>query len=106
MGITVDAGNSDLVRHENLGGSFRRQGACVRLGPIHADVRQKPTRYCKAIVFQLKAKHFKSDIRHFTLIFPFFKWRQKVRVRVCVSLCVQVCVCVYECVCVTEHVCV
>ena len=33
-----------------LGGGFRRQGACVRLGRIHADVRQKPTRYCKATV--------------------------------------------------------
>ena len=45
-----------------VGGRFKRDGACVYLGLIHADVRQRPTQYCKAIILQLKNK-FKKVAR-------------------------------------------
>ena len=57
-----DAGNSKLVLWDNLGrcdgvgGKFKR--TCVYLWLIHADVWQKPTQYCKAIVLQLKITKF------------------------------------------------
>ena len=35
-------------------GVFKREGTCVYLWVIHADVRQKPTQYCKAVILQLK----------------------------------------------------
>ena len=38
------------------GGRFKREGSCVYLWQIHVDVWQKPTRYCKAIILQLKKK--------------------------------------------------
>ena len=37
-----------------MGGSFKRAGTQVYLWPIHVDVWQKSTQYCKAIIFQLK----------------------------------------------------
>ena len=37
-----------------VGGVFRREGTHVRLWPIHADVWQKPSQYCKVIILQLK----------------------------------------------------
>ena len=36
------------------GGSFTRQGICVCLLLIHADIWQKPVQHCKVIIFQLK----------------------------------------------------
>ena len=36
------------------GGRFKREGTYVYLWLIHADVWQKPTQYCKAIILQLK----------------------------------------------------
>ena len=41
------------------GGRFKREGRYVHLGLIHVAVWQKPTRYCKAIILQLKTD-FKS----------------------------------------------
>ena len=41
-----------------MGGKFKREETCVCLWLIHADVWQKPTQYCKAIVLQLKINHF------------------------------------------------
>ena len=41
------------------GGRFKREGTYVCLRLIHVAVWQKPTRYCKAIILQLKKK--KSD---------------------------------------------
>ena len=32
-----------------MGGSFKREGTCVSVWLIHADVWQKPARFCKAI---------------------------------------------------------
>ena len=35
-------------------GKFKPEGPYVYLWPIHVDVWQKPTPYCKAIILQLK----------------------------------------------------
>ena len=35
-------------------GRFKREGTEVYLWLIHVDIRQKPTRFCKAIILQLK----------------------------------------------------
>ena len=40
-----------------VGRRFRRKGTYVYLWLIHADVWQKPTQYCKAII-QLKINDF------------------------------------------------
>ena len=44
-----------------MGGKFRREETYVYLRLIHADVWQKPTQHCKAIVLQLKI-NFKKVI--------------------------------------------
>ena len=36
------------------GGRFKREGTYVYLWLIHANVWQKPTQFCKAIILQLK----------------------------------------------------
>ena len=41
-----------------VGGRFQGDGMYVYLWLIHADVWQKPTQYCKAIILQLKIKIF------------------------------------------------
>ena len=35
-------------------GRFKRRGIYVYLWLIHVDIWQKPTQFCKAIIFQLK----------------------------------------------------
>jgi len=35
-------------------GRFRKEGIYVRLWPIHVDVWQRPSQYCKVIILQLK----------------------------------------------------
>ena len=42
------------------GGRFKREGTYVYLWLIHADVLQKTTKFCKAIILQLKNKSFKK----------------------------------------------
>ena len=37
-----------------VGGGFKGESTYVHLWLIHADVRQRPTQYCKAITLQLK----------------------------------------------------
>ena len=37
-----------------VGGRFKREGTYVYLWLIHVDAQQKPTKYCKAIILQLK----------------------------------------------------
>ena len=37
-----------------VGGRFKREGTYVCLWLIHADIWQRPTQYCKAIILQLK----------------------------------------------------
>jgi len=41
---------------KEMGRSFKREETCVYLWLIHADVWQKPTKFCKAIILQLKSK--------------------------------------------------
>ena len=41
-------------------GRLKREGTYVCLWLIQVDVWQKPTQYCKAIIFQLKISKFKS----------------------------------------------
>ena len=43
-----------------VGGAFRMKGACECLWPIHVDVWQKPSHYCKLIILQLKFKNKKN----------------------------------------------
>ena len=42
-----------------MGGRFKRDRTYVYLWLIHVDVWQKPTLFCKAIIFQLKINKFK-----------------------------------------------
>ena len=37
-----------------VGRRFRKEGTYAYLWPIHVDVWQKPTQYCKTIILQLK----------------------------------------------------
>ena len=41
-----------------VGGRLKREGTYVYLWLVHADVWQKPTQYCKAIILQLKINKF------------------------------------------------
>ena len=43
-----------------MGGRFRREGIYVYLWLIHVDIWQKPTQYCKALIFQLKISTLKK----------------------------------------------
>ena len=46
-----------------VGGVFRMRagvGGHVYLWPIHADIWQKPSQYCKVIILQLKLINFKK----------------------------------------------
>ena len=45
------------VGREVGGGAFRLRGTHVYLWPIHVDVWQKPSQYCKVITLQLKYIH-------------------------------------------------
>ena len=55
--------DTKLVLSDNLegwdgeeNGRFKREGTYVYLWLIHVDVWQKTTKFCKAIIFQLKSK--------------------------------------------------
>ena len=59
--LLYDAGSSNQVLCDNLerwdgvgGGREVQEGGDIYLWLIHADLWQKPTQYCKAIVLQLK----------------------------------------------------
>ena len=41
-----------------VGGRFKKKGTDVYLWLIHVDVWKKPTKFCKAIILQLKIKIF------------------------------------------------
>ena len=41
-----------------VGGKFKREGTCVYLWLIHADICQRATQNCKAIILQLKINNF------------------------------------------------
>ena len=40
----------------NMGWKFKREGTHVYLWLIDVDIWQKPTKFCKAIILQLKKK--------------------------------------------------
>ena len=40
-----------------VGGRIRREGTHVCLWQIHADIWQRPSQYCKVIIFQLIQIH-------------------------------------------------
>ena len=44
----------NLEGRDGVTGRFKREGTEVYLWLIHVDIRQKPTRFCKAIILQLK----------------------------------------------------
>ena len=44
-----------------VGGEFKTEGTYVYLWLIHAEVWQKSTQYCKAIILQLKINFFKKS---------------------------------------------
>ena len=46
-----------------VGGRFKREGMYIYPWPIHVDVWQKPTQYCKAIILQLKI-NLKNNLHH------------------------------------------
>ena len=50
--VTIQRGGMEW----EVGGSFKREGTCIYLWLIPADIWQKPTQYCKAIICQLKNK--------------------------------------------------
>ena len=56
--------------HAAGGRRFTREAVCVHLGLIHAGVWQKPTQYCKAIIFQLKNKFKKAARESSFVLFP------------------------------------
>ena len=41
-----------------MGGRYKREGTYVCLWLIDADVGQKPTQHCKAVILQLKINAF------------------------------------------------
>ena len=72
--LLYDTGSSNLVICDiqrggewEVGGRFKREEACVYLGLTHADVWQRPTQYCKAIILQLKNK-FKKVARESSFV--------------------------------------
>ena len=60
--LLYDSGNSNwgsvTTQRDGMGretgGRFKREGTYVYLWLIHANVWQKPTQFCKAIILQLK----------------------------------------------------
>ena len=48
---------------KEMGGRFKREGTYVYLWLIHVDIWQKTTKFCKAIILQLKNKLKKKKNR-------------------------------------------
>ena len=46
-------------------GAVQREGAYVYLWPIHVDVWQKPTQYCKAVILQFAINKFFKRLLHY-----------------------------------------
>ena len=60
-----------------MGGRFKREETYVYLWPIHVDVWQKPTKYYKAIILQLKINVFKKTAQKKKKENPRYKQSQK-----------------------------
>ena len=57
--ILVDTGQEgEGGTGSEVGERVRREGTYIYLWVIHVDTCQKPTQYCKAIIFQLKITIF------------------------------------------------
>ena len=54
-----------------MGRKFKKEGTHIYPWLIHADIWQKPTQYCKAIILQLKI----NNIRKKKGIYTFYKQR-------------------------------
>ena len=61
VSLVCDSGHPELVLCDDLegrggegGGGVQDDGTQVCLQPIHTDVWQKPSQYCKVVVLQLK----------------------------------------------------
>ena len=73
-----DTGSSNGMLCDNLegwhgvggGGKVQEGGTYVFLKLIHVNVWQKPTQYCKAIIFQLKINEFKNNVAYLIMILP------------------------------------
>ena len=55
-----DSDNAEWGMGWEVGGNFKREGTYVYLWLTHADVWQKSTQHCKAIVLQLKIYFLKK----------------------------------------------
>jgi len=49
-------GQCSVTAWREEGREIRTEGICVYLWPIHIDVWQKPSQYCKGIILPLKLK--------------------------------------------------
>ena len=56
--------SDNLKGQDRVRGRFRRDGTYVYLWLIHADVWQKLTQYCKAIILQLKINKLRGKKSH------------------------------------------
>ena len=54
------AKNLKALGFRGVGGRFKRERAYVYLWLIHVDVWQKPTKYCIAIMLQLRKKVYQG----------------------------------------------
>ena len=53
----------DSLEGWEIGGRLKRKGTHVYLWLIHVEIWQRPTQYCKAIIFQLKIKKLKYILK-------------------------------------------
>ena len=56
MAQETQTGALNQPRGVGWGGRFKREGTYVYLWLIHVDVWKKPTKFCKAIILQLREK--------------------------------------------------
>ena len=52
-----------------MGGTFKRVGIYVHLWLIHVDIWQKTTKFCEAIILQLKNKFKKKNFTNELILF-------------------------------------
>ena len=60
----------DNLEGWEVGGKLKREGTYVYLWLIHVDVWQKPTQYCKAVIFQLINKNFLKEYKTYYWLLP------------------------------------
>ena len=79
--------NNRMGKNIDLFKKFKREGTYVYLWLIHADIWQKTTKFCKAIILQLKNKFFKNKKKYyfmFTHMFTISKhlllWKEQISI--------------------------